>query len=111
MTTSILVINWLCGLVVLAEALNKMERTDLFNGHTGLHKFACLRWLLVPWKWEREHLVNVLKLTGWVLLAIAGAGAMVTPLLHWERPHFQGIAGTAGFAFLILRTRLKEAKP
>ncbi len=86
------VIHWTAGLVILAEALNKLERSNpLARG-------------LSP----RARLVDALKALAWGLLALAGGGAIVTPLLPLEAPTLQDTALAAGFATLIIRTRFKE---
>lgn len=86
------VIHWTAGLVILAEALNKLERCNpLARG-------------LSP----RARLVDALKALAWGLLALAGGGAIVTPLLPLEAPTLQDTALAAGFATLIIRTRFKE---
>ena len=84
-------IYWLAGLIVLAEALNKLERAD--SSITGPWREVALRWL---------------KILAWTLLAVGGAGALVTPLLNIGKPGVQDAATMLGFAVLILRTRLKE---
>lgn len=84
-------IYWMAGLIVLAEALNKLERAD--PSITG------------PW---REALVRWLKILAWMMLAVGGAGALVTPFLNIGKPGVQDAAMMIGFAVLILRTRLKE---
>ena len=53
-------------------------------------------------------MVDALKALAWTLLALAGGGAIVTPLLPLEAPTLQDTALAAGFATLIIRTRLKE---
>lgn len=86
------VIHWTAGLVILAEALNKLERCNpLARG-------------LSP----RARLVDALKALAWGLLALAGGVAIVTPLLPLETPTLQDTALAAGFATLIIRTRFKE---
>lgn len=86
------VIHWTAGLVILAEALNKLERCNPVA--RGLS--------------PRERLVDALKALAWGLLALAGGGAIVTPLLPLEAPTLQDTALAAGFATLIIRTRFKE---
>jgi hypothetical protein len=98
-------LHWISGLIVLAEALNKLERT----GPLAAGLTAC------------ERLVQSVKALGWALLALGGGGAVATPvllalgvhsvptmLLRLERPTLAEIAVLAGFAVLIIRTRLKE---
>lgn len=86
------VIHWTAGLVILAEALNKLERCNL----------------AAPGLSPRARLVDALKALAWGLLALAGGGAIVTPLLPLEAPTLQDTALAAGFATLIIRTRFKE---
>lgn len=86
-------VHWFSGFVVLAEALNKLERTDLLAPGLGCH----------------DRLVVLLKVFAWMLLALGAAGALVTPLLHLERPSLQDALVILGFAVLIVRSRLKEA--
>lgn len=85
-------VHWICGVVVLAEALNKLERTSPFA--KGL---TC-----------KQRVVDGLKALAWALLALGGAGAVITPLLALEPPTLHDMCVTAGFAVLIVRTRLKE---
>lgn len=92
MSAALYLIHWLAGLVVLAEALNKLERVDpLAAGLT-----------------PRTRLVDSLKALAWLLLAIGAGGALITPLLALEPPTLQDVAVLAGFAVLIVRTRIKE---
>lgn len=92
MTTAIYLAHWLGALVVLAEAFNKLERTNLW---------ACGLTL-------RERAVVWLKSLAWWALSIGAGGALVTPLMQLERPTLQDAAFVAGFAVLIVRSRLKE---
>jgi len=86
------VIHWLAGVIVLAEALNKLERTA-----------PCARGLT-----PHQRLVDGLKALAWALLALGGAGAVITPMLHLEAPTLQDCCVMLGFATLIIRTRVKE---
>lgn len=88
----LLVLHWLAGLIVLAEALNKLERVDLRRpGCTG-----------------RERCVDALKALAWGLLALGGAGVVVGPLLSLPAPGLADVCTALGFAVLILKTRFKE---
>ena len=93
------------GLIVLAEALNKLERATPFARGLSAHD----RW------------VDGLKALAWLLLALGGAGAIAAPLLlvlgvqpqqmplmRLERPTLAEVGVLAGFAVLIVRTRVKE---
>ncbi len=89
------VLHWLAGLIVLAEAANKIERTDpLERGLT-----------------HRQRLVVWLKVLAWICLAIGAGGALATPFLRWQQPSAQDLAVIGGFAILIIRSRLKEVCP
>jgi len=90
-------LHWIAGLIVLAEALNKLER-------------ACpLRAGLSP----RLRLVEWLKTLGWMALAMGSGAAVFLPLLlpgtylQWLRP-LTDAAVLIGFAILIVRTRVRE---
>jgi hypothetical protein len=85
-------LHFIGGLVVLAEALNKLERIDIFAHGLCIHL----------------RIVALLKLLGWMLLGIGAAGALITPLLHLQAPTLQDVAVIFGFAILIIRSRLKE---
>lgn len=100
------VLHALAGLVVLAEALNKLERCDP----------------MAPGLSPRERLVDALKAAAWVLLALGAAGAVAAPillalglpagaagtLLRLEVPTLAETCVLGGFAVLIVRTRAKE---
>lgn len=100
------VLHALAGLVVLAEALNKLERCNLRRAGDG---------------W-RERVVEGLKAAAWTLLALGAAGAFAAPvllalgapahdlgfLMRLERPTLDQVCVLAGFAVLIVRTRVKE---
>lgn len=105
MTTTLHVLHILAGFIVLAEALNKMERTTPF----------------APGLSGRERVVDGLKALAWCLLALGAAGALATPLLvlfgvdvnPWEpinhrHPSLAETLVLSGFAVLIIRTRVKE---
>lgn len=105
MSATLQTLHWLAGLIVVAEALNKLERAcPLASGLTGC-----------------ERLVQSVKALGWALLALGGGGAVATPvllsmgvpssqlpMLRLEQPTLAEVAVLAGFAVLIIRTRLKE---
>ena len=106
MTAALQVLHWVAGLVVLAEALNKLERSAPFAG----------------WPTRRRLSVELLKALGWTLLALGAGGAVATPvllamgfeagsnipLLRLERPTLAEVSALAGFALLVVRTRVKE---
>jgi hypothetical protein len=108
MSTTLQFIHWFAGLVVLAEALNKLERTA-----------PCRRGLT-----PRERVTEWLKALAWLFLAFGGAGALLAPLMPvlplqrigamWpllmptQVPTLQDTCIVLGFAVLIVRTRVKE---
>lgn len=85
-------ILFLLGLVVGAEALNKLERTR-----------PC-----APGLSARARQLQWLKAIAWVLLAIGGAGAMAGPFFNHPPPTVREACMFAGFVVLIIRTRFKE---
>ncbi|CAN7203855.1 hypothetical protein LJR118_000623 [Acidovorax sp. LjRoot118] len=108
MTELLQIVHWISGLFILAEALNKLERT------------APCRPGLRP----RERATAVLKALAWFFLALGGAGALAAPALRhlpaeitgaiWPLlmphrvPSLQDTCLALGFAVLIFRTRVKE---
>lgn len=107
MSEAIAYLHWFAGLVVLAEALNKLERTNPLAPGMSMH----------------ERLVDGLKALAWLLLALGAAGALVapvfltmgypetgfySPLLRVDRPNLGETCVLVGFAVLIVRTRVKE---
>ena len=105
MITWLQCLHWLSAVVVLAEALNKLERTSpMAEGLT-----------------PRERLVDWLKALAWAMLALGAGGAIATPillstgtadaastLLRFDTPNLTETCVMAGFAILIVRTRIKE---
>lgn len=100
-------VHWLAALVVLAEALNKLERMHLL----------CRARLDV-----RERAVQISKAAAWallawgagvallspLLLALGWSGGSYVPMLQLEVPTAADTAVMLGFALLILKTRIKE---
>lgn len=100
------IVHWLASLIVLAEALNKLERTAP----------------AAPGLTPHQRLVDALKALAWSLLAIGAFWSLtahallhlgVRPddyleLMRLERPTLADTAVMAGFATLIIRTRVKE---
>lgn len=89
MLTTVYVI---CGLIILAEALNKLERTSPLADGLDL----------------RQRVSMWLKAAAWSCMAVGSAGAIVTPLLPLEHPQIQDVLMVLGCAVLIIRTRVKE---
>jgi len=91
------------ALIVLAEALNKLHRCDLFDGRQGWRPrvMGAVR-MVTPWRWSRAKVIAVIKALGWALLSFAAAGELVS------RPTLHGTCAIAGMAMLIVRSRLKE---
>lgn len=107
----ITICHWLASLIVLAEALNKLERIDLFDGQHGvLPRLGGLSWTLTPWRWKRVRVLMVLETFAWAGLAIGAGGGVVGPLLQLDRASPQDLAVIGGFALFIIRSRLEEGK-
>lgn len=106
MTSVLQILHAVAGLIVLAEALNKLERTSLFT----------------PRRRTYDRLADCLKVTAWALMALGAAGAVAAPmmlqlgiepnqaneLMRLERPTLAETVVLLGFAVLIVRTRVKE---
>lgn len=104
--TTLQILHMLAGLIVLAEALNKLERCDPLGPGLTL----------------RQRVVDGLKALAWLLLALGAGGALAapvllamglhstsaSPLLRLERPTLAEVCVLLGFAVLIVRTRVKE---
>ncbi|MHB8947564.1 MAG: hypothetical protein ACYC4S_00685 [Rhodoferax sp.] len=108
MITTLQILHWIAGLVILAEALNKLERTHPLS----------------PGLTHRQRLVDLLKVVAWTLLALGGGAAVAAPLLlvlgvqsgqllllRLENPMLAETAVLLGFGVLIVRTRVKEDVP
>ncbi len=108
MQSTLQFLHVVAGLMVLMEALNKLERVAPFaRGLTA-----------------RQRLVDGLKALAWALLALGAGGALAGPLLQpmgWHTgtaqvftfitqpmPSFADVCVLGGFAVLIVRTRIKE---
>lgn len=103
--TWLAIVQMVAALIVLAEALNKIERADLFDGKRGLRpRLAGLGWLCVPWAWRRPKVVTVLKVAGWLLMSTGAFVVLFTPPYQ----HLVPACVLGGFALLIVRSRLKE---
>lgn len=106
MDSTLQFVHWMAAMVVLAEGLNKLERTAPFRPGIDPHM----------------RVVDGLKALAWCLLAIGAGGAVIAPALPWlgidqltagtlmriERPTLAETSVMAGFAVLIVRTRIKE---
>ena len=106
MSAALQTLHWVAGLIVLAEALNKLERTAPLSA----------------WPTPRRRVGEWLKALGWTLLALGSGGAVATPLLlamgvasvtslplmRLERPTLAEVAVLAGFAVMVVRTRVQE---
>lgn len=99
-------VHWMAAMVVLAEGLNKLERTAPFRPGIDMH----------------TRIVDSLKAMAWCLLTIGAGGGAIAPALAWlgidqiaagtlmrvERPTLAETSVMLGFAVLIVRTRIKE---
>lgn len=101
-------LHLVAGLVVLVEALNKLERTAPF----------------APGMTTHQRVVDGLKALAWALLAVGAGGALAGPFLQpmalpvgasqlvayiaQPVPSLADVCVLGGFAILIIRTRVKE---
>ena len=106
MSTLLLVLHVLAGIVVLAEASNQLERCDPLQRGIDWH----------------ERLVETLKAIAWLLLALGAGGAIASPvlltlgvkpdamsiLMRFGTPTLGETCALLGCAVLIVRTRIKE---
>jgi hypothetical protein len=105
MTAALHAVHWLAAFIVMAEALNKLERTAPFA--TGIS--------------PHTRLVDGLKALAWLLMATGAGGALIGPFLqplglqiqHTQmlahiNPSLAEVCVMVGFAVLIIRTRVKE---
>lgn len=105
MSAAISMLHFAAGLIVLAEALNKLERT-------------CVR---SPRATRRDRGLEFLKALSWSLLALGAGGALAVPLLSTlgvpaggphtvmnQPPSLAETCVLTGFAVLAIRTRLKD---
>lgn len=95
----------LAALVIMAEALNKIERVcPLAKGLT-----------------QKQRLIEFLKGAAWVSIALGVGGAIASPFLWWldipsssttpflhRPPSFAEVSTMFGLAALVIRNRLKE---
>jgi membrane-associated PAP2 superfamily phosphatase len=99
-------LHWVACFVVMAEGLNKLERTPpLQRGQR-----------------PREYLVVLLKVAAWILLVLGAAGGVARPwvvvpiggsfhfatVLIVDRVSLVDLLFAGGFALLIVRSRFKE---
>ena len=104
--TALQIVHGLSALIVLAEALNKLERT-----------VPC-----APGLTSRQRLVSGLKSISWSLLALGAGGGLATPvllsmgvgpedygvLMQLDPPSLSETVVMLGSALLIVRTRVKN---
>lgn len=101
-------LHFVAGAIVLAEGLNKLERTTPFErGLTPL-----------------QRVVVLLKVFAWICLCLGAAGALARPfvvasfgdlhlgrVLVTDRVSLADLLVLGGFAVLIVRSRFKELRP
>lgn len=92
MTSLSIAVLFLLGVLVLAESLNKLERTA-----------PCAKGIT-----SRQRLLAWLKAIAWVQLAFAGGGAVVGSFFGEAPPTLRELCLFGGFSTLIIRTRFKE---
>lgn len=109
MMVALYTLHWIAGFIVVAEALNKLERTDLFAKCRGRYPMVWgFAMLVMPWRWALEQAILVFKVIGWMLLAVCAGYAVMRPLVHVRLPDPEDTAGLVGIACLVIRARLLE---
>lgn len=93
MNTIIHAFHWTAAVLVLMEALNKLERTNIREKELT----------------RRVRAGRILRALGWGLMALGAGGALITPLANIPyQPSFQDACIMVGFAVLIARGRIKD---
>lgn len=106
MTLFAQIVLFVAALVVLAEAHNKLEFCDPLR----------------PGLSTRERVLESLKASAWLLLALGAGGAIASPvmrllgsqanllpgLLRLDTPTLDHVVTMVGLAVVIVRTRVKE---
>ncbi len=87
-------INSLCGLIILAEAINKLEDCRLN-----------VRGLGSPY-----YTQTILKALAWGLLAFAGGASLVAPLFNFPPVALHDVGYSVGVTVLIVRSRMRTTK-
>ncbi|WP_290906250.1 hypothetical protein [Aquabacterium sp.] len=96
------------ALVVLAEALAKIEQANPLEGMRG---WLTVLWCIArPWVWQPPRVIVALKISGWMALSTASFMEIVQRLLiatpAWYE-QLQLACALGGFALLIVRTHLR----
>lgn len=91
MNSLLLLLHWAAAFVIIAEALNKLERTDPFD------RRLCRRARVVAW----------LGVTAWTALALGSAGILVAPMLSFVWPLTPDVAVVWGLALWIISMRTR----
>lgn len=99
-------LHFVAAFIVLAESLNKLERTCPLE--RGLNTHARLVVVLKSLAWLLLAFGAGVALLAPLLLSFGWPGGQYQPLLQLERPTLADTAVMVGFAVLIVRTRVKE---
>ncbi len=86
------VLHIVIGVIVFAEGLNKLERSDLLERGLTL----------------RQRIVTILKVLGWFAIVLGSAGMIVASLLPPAYVELGYTLMVLGFALLVLRSRVRE---
>ncbi len=101
------------AVIVLAEALNKLERTaplrpGICRKTRVVDSLKALAWLLLALGAGGAVAAPLLLLAGFTPTQLASHALLNAPLLRLEHPTLDQVCVLAGFAVLIVRTRVKE---
>ncbi len=86
------ILHWVSALIVIIEALNKLERYDPFQ------KMKSVKQMLIFW----------MTSAAWVALAVGSAGALVMPFLSIKPKLTADAFVLIAFAALLVRARLYQ---
>lgn len=104
-------VNFAAGVVVVAEALNKLERIDVFGLRE--HRDEARAWrvlvsFLMPWRWGPGTGSRLVQFVAWFACAIGGGGAIMLPFLENAPRLPANVLALAGFAIIIAHARYLE---
>lgn len=108
--TMLTAVSILSGAIVSAEALNKLERLDIFGFKSTKDAKA---WrvglaLLMPWREPPGTLARMVQFAAWFACALGAAGAVILPLMNKTPTSSPDVLTLSGFAALILHARYME---
>lgn len=108
---ALLAANVAAGVVVVAEALNKLERLDVFGMREdgdAPNAWRSVVNALAPWRWSPGTATRLCQFAVWFACAVGGGGAVMLPLMNREPRTFADVCVLVGFAGVIAHARFVE---